>query len=119
MTTTSSPRLNWPIVLLAGLGALVALPFVFAFSVVALALTVGLIGKLFKVGIAVLAIWAIAAFFKSVSGSKRPAPALARITTVPHFAPDAELEREKRDGLAALDKELARAIAKKNDPRGL
>jgi hypothetical protein len=97
---------------------------------VGLALTVGLAASLLKVGAVLLVLWAVVMVFKALFGHRRtglPTPlprvpseprvrAAPRIESAPRADLEAELAREHRESLAALDKELALAIARKEAP---
>jgi len=130
MTSTSSRPLNWPLVLLAAVGLVVCAPILFALLMVGLALTVGLAATLLKVGAVLLVLWAVVTVFKGLFGHRQPGlpkplPRVApeprvrpapRIESAPRVDLEAELLREHRESLAALDRELALAIARKQEP---
>lgn len=116
MTSTSSRAPNWPLVFLAIIGLVIASPFIFAFFIAGLALTIGLAGTLIKVSLLVLAVWAVVTLFKGLFGTRRPSrlpPQVTRVETALRVDPEAEYERERRESMAALDKELDLAIARK------
>lgn len=115
--STSSREPRWPLILLAIVGVLILSPLLFASLLVGFALTVGLAGMLLKAGAVVLVLWAAVMLFKRLFGSGRPArlPPPARVAPRPQVDPEAELERERRESLAALDRELALAVARKQN----
>lgn len=116
MTSTSSRGTNWPLVVLAALGLIIAAPFIFAFLIVGAALTIGLAATLLKAGLVVFAVWAVVMLLKGIFGH-RPHSLPTRVETVGRIDPDLELERqdhEDREHLAKLDRELELALAKKN-----
>lgn len=121
MTSTSTPSRapNWPLILLAFVGLILVSPLLFAFLIAGLALTVGIVGVLLKVGVVALVVWAVAMLFKRVLGSGRSSPRpvpTPRVEPRTWADPDAEIARERRESLAALDRELAQAIANKKGP---
>jgi hypothetical protein len=115
MTSAPTRSTPWPIVVLAILGLILAAPFIFAFLIVGAALTIGLAATLLKAGLVVLALWAGVVLLKRIFGHHDALP--TRIETVGRLDPTAELERqdrEDREHLAKLDRELELAVAKKN-----
>jgi hypothetical protein len=101
-------------ILLAAVALVVLSPFIFATLLVGFALTVGVLGWLLKAGAVLLVIWAAVMLVKKLFGSSHPTPRLpVHEATRPHLDPEAELERQRRESLAELDRELALAVARK------
>jgi hypothetical protein len=102
-------------ILLAAVALVVLSPFIFATLLVGFALTVGVLGWLIKVGAVLAVIWAVVMLGKKLFGSSHPAPRLpVHQAARAHVDPEAQMERERRESLAALDRELALAIARKD-----
>lgn len=117
MSTNTFPR--WLVIFFAVIGLMVAGPVILGLAVGAIALAFGLLGVLLKAGAIVLVIWAMVMIFKGLFGSKPanklPSSAITTVGNADLVDAETQFEREKRESLAQLDKELEIALAKKNE----
>ena len=127
MTSMSSTSrgTRWPVVVLAVIGAIAVAPIVFGLLIAGVALAIGLLGALLKAAAVVFIIWAVVMVLKGLfgGGHQKPAKTLTP-STIEHISPasvvdpEAEMEREKREHLAQLDRELEIAVAQTKKDEG-
>ena len=118
MTPTSNPppKPRWPVVIFAILAAVFLGPLLLRVFFAGLALTFGFAVFMVKLGLVALAVLFAVKVFKSLFGPRRPPVPASQMTidATPEIDPNAELERierEHREHLAELDRQLQQAMA--------
>lgn len=106
------------VIFFAVIGVIALSPIILGLAVGAIALAIGLAGALFKAAAVVFVIWAAVMILKGIFGSK-PSPATklpvsaSGIGTADLVDTETNFERERRESLAELDRELSIAVAQK------